>query len=486
MTTPFASGGADGAGGPGGSGGAGRSGRAGAGRAGVVAATAPGELRFPTSWYPLCRSSAVRGGTVVRLRAFGMPLAVFRGAGNRVAALDARCSHMGADLSRGRVAGERLQCPLHHWEYGARGRCERIPGLDGAPPAAARQTALVCEEHYGLIFGFLRGEGGEGGEGADGGEGLEGGEPAFPFPRFAGEDDPPLASRASVMSFPAPYQVLAANSFDSQHFATVHHRPLREPPTLTAESRYHLGVRFRARVEGGRFHDRLLRGIGVEEVDLSADCWGGNTILATNHRTGARILFAVLPVDAASSRIFVLNVLGRETAARLPRAARGLLVGAMHRLTMAFLAPDVAVMRELRWELGALLPDLDRPFVEWIRYWQALPTAAPAAARLARRPASSSAAGQRRAEDSPAFRSTGGIKEAEGAGAAGSDGGAGVTGITGIAGVVGSGRGAGIAGRTGIVMAAEGAGAAEIAGSAGAGPRRAASAGAGAGTDASP
>jgi nitrite reductase/ring-hydroxylating ferredoxin subunit len=325
-----------------------------------AAVEAPDGLRFPTSWYPLCRGSDVRVGAVLRRQAFGVPLAIFRGAGKRVGVLDARCSHMGADLGRGRVIGERLQCPLHHWEYGLHGGCERIPGLAGLPPPAACQAALICEEHYGLIFAFL------------------GGEPAFPFPCFEGED-PDLYSRASVMSFPAPYQVLAANSFDSQHFATVHQRRLLAPPELTSRSRFHLGVRFRARVLGRRFHDRLLRRIGVEEVDLSADCWGGNAIFATNVRTEARILFAVLPVDANHSMIFVLNVLGRRTAAALPRAARRLLAAAMHRLTMAFLAPDVAVMRELRWELGTLLPDLDRSFVEWIRYWQALPTASPAA-----------------------------------------------------------------------------------------------------------
>jgi phenylpropionate dioxygenase-like ring-hydroxylating dioxygenase large terminal subunit len=347
----------------------------------AAAAGAAGALRFPTSWYPLCRSSAVRPGRVVRQQAFGVPLAVFRGAGGQAGALDARCAHMGADLARGRVAGERLQCPLHHWEYGVHGRCERIPGLVAGPPPQARQAALVCEEHHGLIFAFL------------------GGEPAFPFPGFEG-DEAGLHSRASVMSFAAPYQVLAANSFDSQHFATVHNRRLLEPPTLATESPFHLSVRFRARVDGGRLHDRLLRRIGVEAVDLSAHCWGGNTILAYNHRTGARILFTVLPVDADSSKIFVVNVLSRQTAAGFPRAARQLLVAVMHWLTIAFLAPDVAVMRDLRWDLGVLLPDLDRCFVGWIKYWQSLPTAALAAARSGRR--SGAEAGPRQAAEAGA------------------------------------------------------------------------------------
>ena len=94
----------------------------------------------------------------------------------------------------------------------------------------------------GLVFGWL------------------GGEPAFGFPSFE-HTDASVYSRALAMDFDTPYQVLAANSFDSQHFATVHNRILLEPPALSQVSPYHLGVEFRARVGGGQAHDRLLRRI---------------------------------------------------------------------------------------------------------------------------------------------------------------------------------------------------------------------------------
>ncbi|HEY4562591.1 MAG TPA: hypothetical protein VIJ36_06405, partial [Thermoanaerobaculia bacterium] len=61
---------------------------------------------------------------------------------------------------------------------------------------------------------------------------------------------------------------------------------------------------------------------------------------------------------------------------------RRVLLSAMHGLTVAFLKPDIAVMQDLQWQLGVLLPDLDRCFLEWIRYWKALPTS-PLAARRA-------------------------------------------------------------------------------------------------------
>src|SRR5689334_22808307 len=109
---------------------------------------------FPASWYPLCRSSDLKRGQVIKCNAFGLQLAVFRTSSGKVGALRALCAHMGADLSRGRVVGERLQCPLHEWEYGREGICEHIPATSRIP-ARARMGAMVCEEHYGIVFGFL-------------------------------------------------------------------------------------------------------------------------------------------------------------------------------------------------------------------------------------------------------------------------------------------------------------------------------------------
>jgi len=310
---------------------------------------------FPRSWYPLCRSAELPPGRVIRLDAFGLPVVVFRTVAGKVGAMQAQCVHMGANLGRGKIVGERLQCPLHHWEYSTCGQCERIPGVSDIP-ARARQPAFTCQEHYGLVFAFL------------------GGPPMFEFPLFEASDHD-LFSRAFVMDFDTPYQVLAANSFDSQHFASVHHRELLAAPALKRESQHHFGVEFKARVRGDEFHDRLLRRIGVDIVELSAQCWGGNNILAYNARTHARILFTILPITTGHTRIFIVNVLATRTAAALPRLIRRVALAVMHELTVAFLKADVAVMRDLQFKLGVLLPDVDHVFIEWIKYWKSLPLA---------------------------------------------------------------------------------------------------------------
>ena len=303
----------------------------------------------------MCRSSELAPRRVIKCEAFGVSLAVFRTQSGRVGAVHSQCVHMGADLSRGRVIGERLQCPLHEWEFEQRGICEHIPA-SAAIPARARLAALVCEEHYGVVFAFL------------------GGQPSYPFPCFEDSDDS-LFSRAFSMDFDTPYQVLAANSFDSQHFSSVHHRSLLGPPALDSRSSEHISVHFRARVEGGHFHDRLLRRVGVEVVDLKAHCWGGNNILAYNARTDARILFTILPINAESSRVYILNVIAKRTLPGLPGFLRRLSIHLMHALTIAFLKADIVVMRDLKFNLGVLLPDADHVFIEWIKYWKSLPLA---------------------------------------------------------------------------------------------------------------
>ena len=318
-------------------------------------AETPRLLSFPASWYPLCRSTELKSKQVLKRNAFGLPLAVFRTARGKVGALHSECAHMGADLARGRVAGERLQCPLHEWEYSSSGMCEHIPAA-AAVPARARQMSLVCIERYGMVFGFL------------------GGRPTFDFPFFE-DSDHDLYSAPYVMDFETPYQVLAANSFDSQHFSTVHHRKLLEPPTLNSCSQHHLSVDFRARVEGEQLHDRLLRRIGVDVVELSAHCWGGNNILAYNARTKARILFTILPVTDKQTRVYILNVMPKQTLLRTPRPLRRLLLTFMHQMTIAFLKSDVAVMRDLQFKLGVLLKDADHVFIQWVKYWKSLPLA---------------------------------------------------------------------------------------------------------------
>lgn len=313
------------------------------------------KLTFPKAWYPLALSSALKRGKTLRQVAFGVPLALYRSQQGRVGAMTSTCIHMGADLSRGKVSGERLQCPMHGWEFNTGGRCEHIP-MASEIPGRARQTALTLTERNGIIFGYL------------------GGEPNVPLPDFPAEAFH-QTSRITVMDFDTPYQVLASNSYDAQHFSTVHHRPLVGTPKVFINSPHHYGLNFRASVGGEGYNDRLLRAIGVREVELVADCYGGNIIVATSDRTSTYIMFATLPVTETSSRIFVLNAITKTRARKTPGFLRPVLMEITHRLTLAFLRHDIAIVNGLQFKFGILLPEVDSGFMGWMRYWNSLPSA---------------------------------------------------------------------------------------------------------------
>lgn len=313
------------------------------------------KLTFPKAWYPLALSSALRRGKTLRQVAFGVPLVLYRSQQGRVGAMVSTCIHMGADLSRGKVSGERLQCPMHGWEFNIGGRCEHIP-MASEIPDRARQSALTLAERNGIIFGYL------------------GGEPNVPLPDFPA-DAFHQTSRITVMDFDTPYQVLASNSYDAQHFSTVHHRPLVGTPKVFINSPHHYGLNFRASVGGEGYNDRLLRAMGVREVELAADCYGGNIIVATSDRTSTYIMFAILPVTETSSRIFVLNAITKMRARKTPGFLRPVLMEITHRLTLAFLRHDIAIVNGLQFKFGILLPEADSGFMGWMRYWNSLPTA---------------------------------------------------------------------------------------------------------------
>src|ERR1035438_7132902 len=80
---------------------------------------APPASAFPThpaAWYLFCHSDNLRDGPSSK-RILGRDLVAFRPAGGKATVLDARCSHLGADLGCGEVVGENIQCPYHHWQF---------------------------------------------------------------------------------------------------------------------------------------------------------------------------------------------------------------------------------------------------------------------------------------------------------------------------------------------------------------------------------
>jgi len=85
--------------------------------------------------YLFCKSGQLRDKPFSQ-RILGRQLVAYRTASGQVTVMDGHCAHLGADLGCGTVVGETIQCPFHHWRYGADGVCTSIPHATQIPPFA--------------------------------------------------------------------------------------------------------------------------------------------------------------------------------------------------------------------------------------------------------------------------------------------------------------------------------------------------------------
>src|SRR5688572_11248850 len=100
--------------------------------------------RVPQGWFYLCGTRELARGPA-GVAVGGRKYVGFLHGRGAAAVVDARRSHLGADLSRGSVRGGVLHCPLHDWQYDGSGRCLRIPASDQIPPFARQAVYPVAE-----------------------------------------------------------------------------------------------------------------------------------------------------------------------------------------------------------------------------------------------------------------------------------------------------------------------------------------------------
>jgi phenylpropionate dioxygenase-like ring-hydroxylating dioxygenase large terminal subunit len=310
---------------------------------------------YPSSWYPFALSAEVRREGVRKVRAFSTDWAVFRSASGEVGIVHATCAHMGADLTRGRVVGERLRCALHAWEYGRSGACEAIPGRTDIP-AAARQPALPTTVSFGIVYGYL-------------GEGIP---PPLPAPEGF---EATFLSRPFVATLALPYPMVGTNAFDTHHLLPLHHRRLDEAPQVTVVSEDCIRLRYRATVAGDGPYDRLIRRLGVGQVEVEVECFGGTQLVFYHRRLEAFTIFSSLIVDDDTTRVYLRTGRRRRWPAPLLRTLDQLVLEIHHRLILTFVFQDLDALRGMRFRPGALLPDEDRSFAAWYRHFRAIPRA---------------------------------------------------------------------------------------------------------------
>jgi phenylpropionate dioxygenase-like ring-hydroxylating dioxygenase large terminal subunit len=111
-------------------------------------------MNFHDFWYIAAESEELGAGRVVGARILGEWVALFRDEQGRAVALEDRCLHRCAQLSRGRVREGRLQCAYHGWVYDAEGRVVDVPsaGPRGERYAHLRARTFQVREQDDYVY----------------------------------------------------------------------------------------------------------------------------------------------------------------------------------------------------------------------------------------------------------------------------------------------------------------------------------------------
>jgi nitrite reductase/ring-hydroxylating ferredoxin subunit len=303
--------------------------------------------QYPASWYLFGESLELASGPVSKTM-LGRRLVAFRGESGALALMDARCSHMGADLGCGRVEGDSVVCPYHNWSYGADGICTRAPGV-AHPPRFARQRTLPVVERHGYIF-FFNGQ-----------------EPLFPLPFFLGEGaDDYVAGRVFRYEADCTWFVNSAHAFDRQHFDAVHDRRLVAPPQIDCPAPFARRNCYRAEVLGRTRLDRVLRYTAGRMVSISLTVWGGTFVCITGDfdRARSRFLMVTRPLENGHTLCEGI-VMARRPANTLTLAIRRF-------FTHGYLSEEARVLHGTRYD-PARFVEADADMVDYFHWLVALP-----------------------------------------------------------------------------------------------------------------
>ena len=170
---------------------------------------------YPTGWYRLASTDSLRRGEIRSLECLGKQFVLWRERkSGEIHLMDAFCPHLGANLARGQVRGDCIECPFHQWQFAGDGSVEHIP-YSQHPPAGTPAQTYPLEDVHGQLFLFHR---------ADGSANAELDPPPYPVPRIPEMDDGSFVfrGRRNVGRVRMHIIEIAENAVDTAHFQPLH------------------------------------------------------------------------------------------------------------------------------------------------------------------------------------------------------------------------------------------------------------------------
>lgn len=179
---------------------------------------------IPMGWYHVDFSENLKPGEMRNVQLFGQEWVLFRTESGKPGLSDPYCPHLGAHIGHGgKVVGENLRCPFHHWEYNTEGWCKHIPYAKVMPPITKKQPilrTLPTVEKYGMIWSWYHPQ-------------CEA--PSFELPYIPEIEDATgyTGSRRGTWTANTCIQEIAENGVDVAHLKFLHHAPMIPPVEAT-------------------------------------------------------------------------------------------------------------------------------------------------------------------------------------------------------------------------------------------------------------
>jgi vanillate O-demethylase monooxygenase subunit len=172
-------------------------------------------------WYVAGWSHDIAADSLVSRTMLGEPIVLYRKADSGVVALEDRCCHRLAPLSRWRIEGDDLRCMYHGLKFAPSGKCVEVPGQDLIPSTAVVRSYPVVERDCWVWLWM--------GDPASA-------DPAL-IPEALGHDHPDWFMQTGQLAYEANYELINDNLLDLTHLSYVHEKTLGRNSMSWGESR---------------------------------------------------------------------------------------------------------------------------------------------------------------------------------------------------------------------------------------------------------
>ena len=188
-------------------------------------------------WYAAAWCSEVQVGKPMALTIANRPIVLYRAVNGQAVALEDRCSHRCAPLSKGRVEGDALRCGYHGLLFSRAGKCLEMPGQENAAGFDIQSYPVV--ERHECIWVWT-------------GESSRADDTLVPQSRLTENG---LAFRTGALEYSSDYQLINDNLCDFSHVAYVHEKTFGQGQTEWAQqlptlSNLDNGIRVTRWIEG--------------------------------------------------------------------------------------------------------------------------------------------------------------------------------------------------------------------------------------------